>query len=393
MSKPDIQLQADVDAIQSISLVPTILDVVCRTTGMGFAAIARVTENNWMACGVKDDIAFGLQPGGELQLETTICHEIRQSGNPVVIDHVIKNDIFKDHHTPALYGFQSYISVPIVKRDGTFFGTLCAIDPHPRKLESPEVIGMFTLFADLISLHLDNYEKVQNAEAELQKEKRTASLREEFIAILGHDLRNPVGAISSSTQLMQMLPMDETMKKVVTLIQNSTYRITGLIDNMLDFARGRLGEGITLSKGLHGLKDNLLQVISESQTVWPERKIDIDIDLPDPVYCDTDRIAQLFSNVLSNAMTYGDPEKAVRVKAGSDDSQLTLSVTNEGKIIPEPMLERLFKPYARGNSKDGHKGLGLGLYIASEIAHAHKGTLTVDSTDVETTFTLTIPCK
>jgi GAF domain-containing protein len=143
--------QADIDAIGSISAVPTILDVVCRTTGMGFAAVARVTPERWIACSVKDEIAFGLAPGGELQIETTICHEIRQSGEPVVINHVAEHPVYCSHHTPAMYGFQSYISMPIVLKNGQFFGTLCAIDPRPARPNRPEVTGMFKNFAQLIA--------------------------------------------------------------------------------------------------------------------------------------------------------------------------------------------------------------------------------------------------
>ena len=99
--------QADVAAVKQIAAVPTILEVVCRTTGMGFAAIARVTEDRWIACSVKDDIQFGLQPGGELQIETTICNEIRQHREPVVIDNVAEDPAYCGHHTPAKYGFQS----------------------------------------------------------------------------------------------------------------------------------------------------------------------------------------------------------------------------------------------------------------------------------------------
>src|SRR6202012_3968906 len=112
------KFQDDVEAVGRIPAVPTILDVVCRTTGMGFAAIARVTEDKWIACSVKDDILFGLLPGGELQVETTICHEIRQSGEAVVIDHVDDDPNFCGHPTALMYGFQSYISMPILKRDG-----------------------------------------------------------------------------------------------------------------------------------------------------------------------------------------------------------------------------------------------------------------------------------
>ena len=106
-------LQGDVAAIARIDVIPTILEVVCRTTGMGFAAIARVTEDRWIACAVRDEIEFGLAPGGELKVETTICDAIRASGQAVVIDHVTADQDFCGHPTPAMYGFQSYISMPI----------------------------------------------------------------------------------------------------------------------------------------------------------------------------------------------------------------------------------------------------------------------------------------
>ena len=127
-------LDADIAAVSRIEAVPTILDVVCRTTGMGFAAVARVTEDRWIACSVRDEIAFGLQPGGELKVETTICHEVRDSREAVIINNVAEDPFYASHPTPALYGFQSYISMPIIMPDGRFFGTLCAIDPRPARL-------------------------------------------------------------------------------------------------------------------------------------------------------------------------------------------------------------------------------------------------------------------
>src|SRR5205085_12496698 len=135
-------------------------EVVCRTTGMGFAAVARVTEVRWVACSVRRGIAFGLRSGGELKVETTICDEIRQSREGVVINHVAEDEVYCGHPTPAMYGFQSYISMPITLRDGRFFGTLCAIDPRPAKLRTPETIEMFKLFAELIAFHIDANERL-----------------------------------------------------------------------------------------------------------------------------------------------------------------------------------------------------------------------------------------
>jgi GAF domain-containing protein len=128
---------AAVEAIAQISVVPTILDVVCKATGMRFAAVARVTADRWIACSVRDEIAFGLQPGGELKIETTICNEIREHRQAVIIDNVAEDLVYARHHTPAIYGLRSYISVPILLADGTFFGTLCAIDTVPRLLSRP----------------------------------------------------------------------------------------------------------------------------------------------------------------------------------------------------------------------------------------------------------------
>ena len=162
---PDFQ--KDIETVGNIPVVTSILEVVCRTTGMGFAAIARVTEDRWIACAVRDQIHFGLVPGGELKVETTICHEIRQSGRAVVIDKVSEDPDYAQHATPALYGFQSYISVPIVRKDGSFFGTLCAIDPKPAILKTAAAAEMFRLFAELISFHLAAADTLSSTQASL----------------------------------------------------------------------------------------------------------------------------------------------------------------------------------------------------------------------------------
>jgi GAF domain-containing protein len=167
-----MDFERDVAAIASIDAVPMILEVVCRTTGMGFAAVARVTEDRWIACQVRDNLDFGLKPGGELQVETTICNEIRASGDHVVIDNVAEDATFCRHPTPAMYSFQSYVSVPIRRTNGAFFGTLCAIDPRPLKLNTPETVGMFKLFADLIGFHLDAQDRLAFSEAALLNERQ-----------------------------------------------------------------------------------------------------------------------------------------------------------------------------------------------------------------------------
>ena len=378
---------ADVAAIESIAAVPTILEVVCRTTGMGFAAVARVTEDRWIVCGVRDNIEFGLAPGGELKIETTICNEIRHTGEAVVIDHVAESELFRDHHTPAMYGFQSYISMPIMLADGRFFGTLCAIDPNPAKLDTPEIVGMFKLFAELIAFHLDAHARIAASEAVLIDERRTSELREQFIAVLGHDLRNPLASIDAGAKLLMKTPLNDRAASILGMVQTSVGRMAGLIDNVLDFARGRLGGGVTLVREPVWLEPALFHVIAELRAGSPDRVIETVFAVTAPVNCDRPRISQLFSNLLGNALTHGSPDAPVRVEATTRDGVFELSVANGGEPIPAHALERLFHPFARGAGEQSQQGLGLGLYIASEIASAHGGVLEVASTSEETRFT------
>ena len=392
MNNLQAEFAADVEAVNHIPAVEKILEVICRTTGMGFAAIARVTKQRWIACAVRDEIQFGLKPGGELKLKTTICYEIEQNGTGVIIDHVATDEIYAKHHTPLMYGFQSYISVPIILKDGKFFGTLCALDPYPADLNNLKIKGMFELFAELIAFNLHSAELLELSEARLKEQQQIAELREQFIAILGHDLRNPIGAILNSAQIMQHLSLDDNSRKIASVIQNASYRIKGLIDNMLDFASGRLGSGIVVYQKENPALENLLQqIVTELQIIWPDSSITANFNLPVPVRCDEGRIAQLFSNLLANALTHGQKGGEILVDAVSDPETFTLSISNAGKKIQDAAMERLFQPFVRGEVEAHKQGLGLGLYIASEIAKAHNGKLSVLSTDEKTVFVLQIP--
>ena len=384
----------DVKAVAGIDAVPAILDVVCRVTGLRFAAVARVTESSWTACAVRDEIDFGLKPGGELELATTICNEIRDSREVVVIDHATQDAAFCQHPTPKMYGFESYISVPIIRRGGEFFGTLCAIDPLPAKLSGSETVAMFRLFAELIALHLDGQERLQRSEAALLDERETAQLREQFIAVLGHDLRNPLASISSGLRMLLKTPLDAKATSLVGAMQNSCARMAGLVTNVLDFARGRLGGGLTLQRRTDDQLGSVLQqVADELKAVWPDRQIETSFEISVPVSYDPDRIGQLFSNLLANALIHGAREAPVRVTATSSGDAFELSVANSGDPIPAEVLPRLFRPFTRSTDGARKPGLGLGLYITSEIARAHGGTLAVSSTTAETRFTFRLPAS
>ena len=146
----------DVEAVQQIDAVPTILEVVTQSTGLGFVAVVRVTDRRWVACAVRDEISFGILPGGELQLSTTVCRDVAASRMPVAVNDVIRDGTYCNHAAPARHGFRSFVAVPLVLAGGEVFGTLFACSREPADMNTPQTLGMFSLFADLISQHLNS---------------------------------------------------------------------------------------------------------------------------------------------------------------------------------------------------------------------------------------------
>jgi sigma-B regulation protein RsbU (phosphoserine phosphatase) len=223
----------------------------------------------------------------------------------------------------------------------------------------------------------------------LAGERRDAELREQFIAVLGHDLRNPLASIQAGLRLLPKARPPEKAAEIVGMMQNSITRMSKLVDNVMDFARGRLGGGLTLDVALEDLAPALEQVIDEVRTSYPDCTIESHVALPERIRCDRSRIGQLFANLLANAATHGEKGKPIQVSAATSGSRFELSVTNAGTVISEAAMRNLFKPFHRG--LNAMQGLGLGLYIASEIARAHNGTLDVTSTPERTCFTFRMP--
>ncbi|CAO4178558.1 PAS domain S-box protein [Methylorubrum populi] len=153
-------ISADLFAVKQIAAIPAMLEIICRSTGLGFAAVARVTDETWIACRVQDEIGRGIRSGDMLRTETTLCGEVRHHGKPIVIDDVCADETYRDHPAPVRYGYRSYISFPILWPNGDAFGTLCAVGLQPAKLNTPSIRGMFRQFAALIGLHLDAHGKL-----------------------------------------------------------------------------------------------------------------------------------------------------------------------------------------------------------------------------------------
>jgi hypothetical protein len=387
------EIAQDVAAVGRLEAVPTLLEVLCEITGMGFAAVARVSENTWTACVVKDDISFGLKPGEQLELETTLCIESRRSNAPVVIEQASTDPRYCNHHTPKLYKIESYVSVPIVLANGRYFGNLCAIDPAPARVAEPKILSMFTRFAALIAMQLDNDTARQEDKSALHGAHADNELREQFIAILGHDLRNPLQAVYSAGVLLEKKVTDPALKGVAARIKVSVKRMSSLINDVLDFARGRLGEGMGVRVAdVEDIDAGLNAVVREFQDGQPDRQILANISVTRKVRCDLGRVQQVASNLIGNALKHGAAKSPVKVSALAEDSDLVLNVWNAGEPIPAENIDKICEPFWRQSPSGNREGLGLGLYICSQIVRAHGGTLSVTSSREQgTSFTARLP--
>ncbi|KAA8697218.1 MULTISPECIES: GAF domain-containing protein [Pseudomonas syringae group] len=152
---------AELAVISEIEATTSLLRLVTRLTKLRFAAIAKVTDSSWTACAVYDEINFGLEAGHELKLETTLCNELRQHRQPIIINELATDSVYAEHPVPKLYGFQSYFSLPIIFPNGDFFGTLCGLDTLPAQLDDDDTLDTLKVFCTLIASTLYAHYQLQ----------------------------------------------------------------------------------------------------------------------------------------------------------------------------------------------------------------------------------------
>jgi signal transduction histidine kinase len=382
-----------VAAIGRIDAVPTLLAVLCETTGMRFAAVARVTEQVWTVCAVQDDLQLGIEVGAPFPLRTNLAFELQSSRAPIVVEHASADPRRRTDANSKIYRIESYISVPIFLPNGRYFGSLYAFDPLPISASGLHIMSMFTRFAALIASQIEHQLEREHDHMALLDERAAGELREQFIAILGHDLRNPLQAVYASSDMLQRKLTDPVLLEFAGRIKGNVNRMSALIDDVLDFARGRLGGGIEIElTEVQNISTGLTTVIQELQDAQPECKILSDISVDRSVRCDLGRLQQVASNLLANALNHGRPHTPVKITARADDRDLILQVWNAGQPIPPESINKIFQPFWRHTVSASRNGLGLGLHICSQIVRAHGGHISVTSTAAHgTLFTARLP--
>jgi signal transduction histidine kinase len=236
------------------------------------------------------------------------------------------------------------------------------------------------------------YRQKQQLAQQLEELTATLRLNELFMAVLGHDLRNPLSAILNSATLLERISKEDAVKQSAARMLGSGRRMSRMIDDVLDLTRARLGGGIPLRRQETDLGQLAQRVIQEHQLACAEDRVETRHEGDLSGYWDPDRLAQVTSNLIGNAIEHGERKDPVEViLAGSRADSVTLSVTNTG-VIPEDVLPHLFDPFRGGQRHLGRSdGLGLGLYIVQQIVLAHGGRVDVKTDDTRTTFVVEIP--
>jgi sigma-B regulation protein RsbU (phosphoserine phosphatase) len=292
---------------------------------------------------------------------------------------------FETHFAPLLrmQGFLNEVALDLVRqhgeplpvlvnaaerRDGEgwhLFTCLTVFNASDRRRYERELVEAKAI-AEAATKKLQRLNAV--AQASLLDERATSALREQFIAVLGHDLRNPLAAIDGGMQLLAKAPLNDRSKAIVELVRGSVTRMAELIDNVMDFARGRLGGGLTLERDAdEPIEPVLRQIVMELQSSMPDRAIETHFELTEPVNCDRRRIGQLASNLLGNALTHGAPDKPITMGAATSEGWFVLFVSNAGAPIPAIISERIFEPFSLRNPapKSARPGAGP-LYLARD---------------------------
>jgi signal transduction histidine kinase len=378
-------------SISRIDAVPTLLKVLSEMSGLEFVAVTRIHGDTATVCALRNERGVRIKLGEAFSLSEKLGFHAKALRQPVVIEQVSSSAVARSCD-PAAGAIESFISVPIIVRRRLHFGTLFAMGTRAN-LSEPRILSMFKQFAALIGAQLAQEIIDEQQRLALLDERATNQLRERFIAILGHDLRSPLQAVFATADLLERKLGDSPHAQLAARIKGHGRRMSLLIDDVLDFARARLGGGIGLDlTEVENLSTGLATVVQELRDAQPSCEILADIRVSQSVRCDLGRVQQVAANLLGNALTHGQAGSPVSITVRTDAHELVLEVWNSGEPIPVASLGKIFEPFWRHSVSASRNGLGLGLHICSEIVRAHQGRMSVTSNRQKgTRFTAYLP--
>jgi two-component system sensor histidine kinase/response regulator len=349
-------------------------------------------EENLLALGAllqRDDVELLTARSGSEALELLLVHDVALAFLDVQMPDMdgfelaeLMRGSERTRHVPLIF-----VTAGARERQRVFKGYESgAVDFIYKPIEAHILQNKADVFFQL-------YRQRQQLAQELLDRTETLRLNEMFSALLAHDLRNPLSAILASAHLLRRRTSDAHAQEAATRIVSSGNRMGRMIEDMLDLARARLAGGIIVKRAPCDFRMLVERVIREHQAAAPDRLIDTVFTGDCSGHWDAERIAQVASNLIGNALKHGDARDRVQVLLdGTTPDAVALSVANTGTIPPH-LIDHLFDPFRGGERPAGRsEGLGLGLYIVLQIVEAHRGTVDVESgRDDRTVFRVVVP--
>ncbi|NVJ16410.1 GAF domain-containing protein [Myxococcus sp. AM010] len=289
---------------------------------------------------------------------------------------------------------RSLLCVPL-RAQGKVVGTLAVGRMGQGRGFTQEDQELVEELAAKAALSIENARLFAEQQRSQEELRRRAEFEQQLVGIVSHDLRNPLAAISMSAGLLEKKgALTESQQRMVWRIGQATERAARMIRDLLDFTKARLGGGIALHRQATDLREVVHQVVDELLVANPGRRVEVEVQGEVRGEWDSDRIAQVLTNLLGNALAYSPADAPVRVDTRLEGEAALLSVFNGGAPIPRELLPRLFEPLTRGALKEGQstRSIGLGLYIVQDIVRGHGGGVEVVSSEQHgTTFTVRLP--
>ncbi|QRR01147.1 sensor histidine kinase [Dyadobacter sandarakinus] len=394
----DATLARDIQRVQQIPIVSTLLNVICEVTGLGFAAVARVTSEKWITCSVHDNMELGMLAGSELPVETTICDQIRQVRQPVIIENLDESLAYADDPILVSNGVKSYISYPIVLRSGEFFGTLCAFGREPKKLTGIRTTGLFTAFAELVALQLQQQDvleatrdKVKGLSVQLSD---STDENRQYRHISTHSLQEPLRKIRVFSGMLVDALQENDVKKASDLsvrINTSATRFSEMIKNLSDFSF-LTEDQQTFS--LVDLEDTVSMVLTQLRPQIRLSGASVEVARLPVVRANASQMEQLFYHILGNAIKFAKPGTPLAVSVSSckiygthldgeyhpNRQFVEIRINDNGVGIPETQLENIFDMFSKlPSTVIRREGEGFGLTFSRRIVRNHSGTIRIKS--------------
>jgi Signal transduction histidine kinase len=261
------------------------------------------------------------------------------------------------------------------------------MNAEPVNFDQNKLEMLLPVCSDLIAIDFKTVVEYRNTRRKLEQELNYSKNRELILSSLAHDLNNPVSIVKVISQYLQGNIKDENQKSLLKKIEEASFRMKGIIDDVLDFSSIRLDYGFLRVRDNQRMDSLIRQILSEFELLH-NRTLIANINLPIDIPCDYTKMGRAFTNLIGNAIKHGNPHQNIEINAFIEKENFIFSVTNEVSYSQSSDLTDLFKPFVKGANSNG---LGLGLFIANEIAKIHKGKITVTLEDNKITFNLMIP--